>query len=72
MEPSGKYCITRHEGVSASCILTGTLIYSTVDDDVALRFYNLLRPSAESTIALWHPDGRLIASKVGPRRQVSV
>jgi hypothetical protein len=69
MEPSGKYCITRHEGASPICILNGTLLYSTLDKDVASRFYSLLRPSMESTIALWTPDGSLIASKSGPRSQ---
>jgi hypothetical protein len=65
----GAYRVTRNEGAYPISILNGTLIYSTPDENVAWRFYNLLRPAMESTIALLKPDGSLAACKSGPRRQ---
>ena len=63
------YQITRHGGAYPTSILNGTLIYSTPDEDVAWRFYNLLRPAMGSTISLWAPNGSLAACKSGPRCQ---
>ena len=65
----GVYRVTRNEGAYPTSILNGTLLYSTPEEDVAWRFYNLLRPAMESTVALWNPSGELIASRSGPRRQ---
>jgi hypothetical protein len=62
------YKVTRHQGSTPTCILSGTVLYSTYDSDVAWRFYNLLRPSLKSTIAIWKPDGTLLSSKSGPTR----
>ena len=60
------YRVTRNQGAYPTSILSGTVLYSTYDIDVAWRFYNLLRPSLKSTIAIWKPDGTLLASKSGP------
>ena len=46
------YRITRHEGDTATCNTSGTLIYSSLDGDVALKFYLLLRPASGNCIAL--------------------
>jgi hypothetical protein len=61
------YRVTRHIG--SSTVGSGTLLYTTQLEDVAWRFYNLLKPSAGTTLALWHPDGKLMASRSGPHRQ---
>ena len=62
------YRITRHEGDTATCNTSGTLIYSSLDGAVAFKFYSLLRPASGNCIALWKPDGSLAASKCGPIR----
>ena len=59
------YRITRHEGDTATCNTSGTLIYSSLDGAVAFKFYSLLRPASGNCIALWKPDGSLAASKSG-------
>jgi hypothetical protein len=35
------YRITRHEGDTATCNTSGTLIYSSLDGAVAFKFYSL-------------------------------
>jgi hypothetical protein len=66
----GVYRVTRNEGAYPTSILNGTLLYSTPEEEVAWRFYNLLRPAMESTVALWNPSGELIASRSGAGRRV--
>jgi|1185.fasta_scaffold1476917_1 hypothetical protein len=65
----GVYRVTRNEGAYPTSILNGTLLYSTPEEEVAWRFYNLLRPAMESTVALWNPSGELIASRSGAGRR---
>lgn len=64
------YRVTRHEGRTATSSTTGTLLYTTEDEAAAWKFYSLLRAPMASAVAVWRPDGSLIASKSGPRRDV--
>jgi hypothetical protein len=63
------YRVTRHPGSTPTTSHDGVLLYSTADQDVAWKFYSLLRPMLGMAIALWQPDGILLASKAGPHRQ---
>jgi hypothetical protein len=64
------YRVTRHEGRSATSATTGTVLHTTSSEVGAWQFYSLTRPPLDTVVAVWRPDGSLIASKSGPRRDV--
>jgi len=66
----GLYRITRHRGDEVASSQSGTLIHTSANKDAVWRLYSLLKPMPGSTIAIWRPDGSLIASKSVPRRQL--
>jgi hypothetical protein len=65
------YRVTRHQGSTATSSTTGTLLYKTPEESVAFRVYDMLRPLSGTTLAVWAPDGTLVALKSGPHRQQS-
>jgi|tagenome__1003787_1003787.scaffolds.fasta_scaffold8681383_1 hypothetical protein len=67
MEEIGEYRVTRHAG--STTVASGTLLYTTQLEDVAWKFFGQLRPLAGMCLALWKPDGTLLASKSGPTRK---
>jgi hypothetical protein len=63
MEEITEYRVTRHAG--STTVSSGTLLYTTTMEDVAWKFFCQLRPPAGMCLALWKPDGTLMASKMG-------
>jgi hypothetical protein len=65
------YRITKHTGssvTSSHSSHSGTLLYTTTLENVALRAYGKFRPAYGTTIALWRPDGSLVEAKSGSPR----
>ena len=68
MKDSGKYRVTHHLGRRPDSE-DAEVIFSYPDEEPARRFYQRhLPPRVEYVLALWRPDGTLIASTVGPQR----
>jgi hypothetical protein len=67
MEESGEFRVTRHNGISATSE-TGTLLCTANDELPARRYYQTVGPYPGMSLALWRPDGSLMAFKAGPRR----
>jgi hypothetical protein len=64
----GLHRITRHRGNAVASSQNGTLIHASANKDATWRLYSLLKPMPGSTIAIWRPDGTLVASKSGPKK----
>ena len=68
MKDSGKYRVTHHLGRGLDKNDT-EVIFSNPDEEPARRFYQRhLPPRVGYVLALWRPDGSLIASTIGPQR----
>ena len=68
MEESGEYRVTRHKGRGPDS-KDAKVIFSHLDEDPARRFYERhLPPAPGIVLALWKPDGLLIAHSEGGRR----
>src|SRR4051795_4077099 len=68
MKDSGKYRITHHLGRRPDSE-DAEVIFSYPDEEPARRFYQRhLPPRVRYVLALWRPDGTLIASTIGPQR----
>lgn len=61
------YFVTRHEGQSAGN--GGAVLLASAIEAEAWCFYSSIRPIPGTTVAMWRPDGSLLASKVGHRLQ---
>jgi hypothetical protein len=61
----GVYRVTRHSA-NTTVAETGILLYSSTQELEAWRFYQSFRPLPRMTLALWRPDGSLVASRSGP------
>ena len=68
MKDSGKYRVTHHLGRELNS-KDAEVIFSHPDEEPARRFYRRhLPPRVGYVLALWRPDGSLIASTIGPQR----
>jgi hypothetical protein len=68
MKDSGTYRVTHHRG-RRSDSEDAEVIFSYPDEEPARRFYQRrLPPRVGYVLALWRPDGTLIASTIGPQR----
>ncbi len=68
MEEGGEYRVTRHKGRGPDS-KDAKVIFSHLDQDPARRFYERhLPPAPGIVLALWKPDGSLIAHTEGGRR----
>src|SRR3954471_6943684 len=68
MEESGEYRVTRHKGRGPDS-KDAKVIFSHLDEDPARRFHERHLPPAPGVVlALWKPDGSLIAHSEGGRR----
>lgn len=68
MQESGEYRVTRHKGRGPDS-KDAKVIFSHLDEDPARRFYERHLPPAPGVVlALWKPDGSLIAHTEGGRR----
>jgi hypothetical protein len=68
MEESGEYRVTRHKGRGPDS-KDAKVIFSHLDEDPARKFYERhLPPAPGIVLALWKPDGLLIAHSEGGRR----
>ena len=68
MEESGEYRVTRHKGRGPDS-KDAKVIFSHLDEDPARKFYERhLPPAPGIVLALWKPDGTLIAHSEGGRR----
>ena len=68
MKDSGKYRVTHHLGREPDKE-DAKVIFSHRDEEPARRFYQRhLPPRVGYVLALWRPDGTLIASTIGPQR----
>ena len=65
MEDNGDYRVTCHKGIEPDS-KSGKVSYSHLDEAPANRFYNDTLPAAGTAIAMWRPDGSLIAFRSGP------
>jgi hypothetical protein len=65
MEESGDYRITRSKGWGPGG-KSLKVIFRHLDEAPARRFYERTPPADGYIIALWRPDGTLIASTSGP------
>jgi hypothetical protein len=61
---SGKYLVTCQLSGSPNRS-TGTLLFENSDVDRAWQLYRALLPMTGMSVALWHPDGSLIAFHAG-------
>jgi hypothetical protein len=68
MKESGEYRVTHHLGRGPDS-KDANVIFSYPDEEPARRFYRRhLPPRVGYVLALWRPDGTLIASTIGPQR----
>src|SRR3954447_15022298 len=68
MEESGEYRVTRHKGRGPDS-QDAKVIFRHLDEDPARKFYERhLPPNPGIVLALWKPDGSLIAHTEGGRR----
>jgi hypothetical protein len=65
MEESGEYRVTRSKGRGPGRKIR-RVIFRHLDEAPARRFYERTPPADGYIIALWRPDGTLIASTSGP------
>jgi hypothetical protein len=65
MEESGEYRVTRSKGRGPGRKIR-RVIFRHLDEAPARRFYQRTPPADGYIIALWRPDGTLIASTSGP------
>jgi hypothetical protein len=65
MEESGEYRVTRSKGRGPGRKIR-RVIFRHLDEAPARRFYERTPPTDGYIIALWRPDGTLIASTSGP------
>jgi hypothetical protein len=65
MEESGDYRVTRSKGRGPGRKIR-RVIFRHLDEAPARRFYERTPPADGYIIALWRPDGTLIASTNGP------
>ena len=67
MKRSGKYRVTHHLGRGPD--KDAEVIFSHPEEEPARRFYRRhLPPRVGYVLALWRPDGTLIAATIGPQR----
>ena len=64
IEESGEYCVTRSKGWGPGRKIR-KVIFRHLDEAPARRFYERTPPAPGYIIALWRPDGTLIASTNG-------
>ena len=65
MEPSGEYRVTRHKGRGPDS-KNAKVFYSHLDEAPAMRTYRKsVPPKAGYVVAVWRPDGSLIAFTAG-------
>src|SRR3954449_7693148 len=68
MQESGEYRVMQHKGRGPDS-KDAKVIFSHLDEDPARRFYERhLPPAPGIVLALWKPDGSLIAHTEGGRR----
>jgi hypothetical protein len=68
MKDSGEYRVTHHLGQGPESNDTD-VIFSHPDEEPTRRFYRRhLPPRVGYVLALWRPDGTLIAASIGPQR----
>jgi hypothetical protein len=65
MEDSREYRVTRHKGREPDSKFE-KVIYSHLQEAPANRFYNDTLPAGGTAIAMWRPDGSLVAFRSGP------
>ena len=65
MEDSGEYRVTRHNGREPDSE-SAKVVYSHLNEAPANRFYNDTLPAVGTVIAIWRPDGSLVAFRSGP------
>jgi hypothetical protein len=65
MEPSGEYRVTRHKGRGPNS-KNAKVFYSHLDEAPAMRTYRKsVPPKSGYVVAVWRPDGSLIAFTPG-------
>jgi len=64
MEESGEYRVTRSKGRGPGRKIR-KVIFRHLDEAPAWRFYKRIRPRPGYNVALWGPDGTLIACTNG-------
>jgi hypothetical protein len=64
VEESGEYRVTRSK--ARGPVRSPKVIFRHLDEAPARRFYKRIRPVDGYIIALWRPDGSLIACTSGP------
>jgi enamine deaminase RidA (YjgF/YER057c/UK114 family) len=65
MEPSGEYRVTRHKGRGPNS-KNAKVFYSHLDEAPAMRTYRKsVPPKSGYVVAVWRPDGSLIAFTTG-------
>jgi hypothetical protein len=70
IEESGDYCVTRSKEWGPGRKIR-KVIFRHLDEAPARRFYKRTPPAPGYIIALWRPDGTLIASTNGLAQSVS-
>jgi hypothetical protein len=65
MEEGGEYRVTRSKVWGLGSKIS-RVIFRYLDEAPARRFYERTRPADGYVIALWRPDGTLIACTSGP------
>jgi hypothetical protein len=69
LEKDDEYLVTCQLG-SMPDISMATSLFTSTDKDRAWQFYQALRPLSGMAVALWHPDGNLIAFHAGRRSPI--